>query len=34
VRAQTTTDVAKVPFLLEDPVVLGNVFAEYVAKNK
>ena len=30
----TSTEAAKVPFLLEDPVLLGGAFAEYVAKNK
>jgi len=34
VRARTDVEAAKVPFLLEDPVLLGGRFAEYVAKNK
>jgi thiamine pyrophosphate-dependent acetolactate synthase large subunit-like protein len=34
IRLHTSVEAAKVPFLLEDPVVLGNAFAEYVARNK
>jgi sulfopyruvate decarboxylase subunit beta len=34
IRLHTSLEVAKVPFLLEDPVVLGNTFAEYVARNR
>jgi sulfopyruvate decarboxylase subunit beta len=34
IRLHTSVEVAKVPFLLEDPVVLGNTFAEYVARNR
>lgn len=30
VRIRTSLDAASVPFLLEDPVVLGHAFAEYV----
>ena len=33
VRAKTDVEAAKVPYLLEDPVVIGNTFAGYVAKN-
>jgi len=34
VRAYTEVEAAKVPYLLEDPVKVGGVFADYVAKNK
>jgi sulfopyruvate decarboxylase subunit beta len=33
-RVRTSVEAARVPFLLEDPVVLGHVFADYVAKKK
>jgi len=33
-RVFTSTEAAKVPFLLEDPVLLGGTFADYVARNK
>jgi thiamine pyrophosphate-dependent acetolactate synthase large subunit-like protein len=33
-RVRTDVEAAKVPFLLEDPVVLGNTFAAYVSANK
>ena len=34
IRLHTSTEAASVPFLLEDPVVLGGAFADYVARNK
>ena len=34
IRLHTSTEAAQVPFLLEDPVMLGGTFAEYVARNK
>ena len=33
-RVYTSAEAAKVPFLLEDPVLLGGAFADYVARNK
>lgn len=34
IRLHTSLDVAKVPYLLEDPVLLGAAFAEYVTRNR
>lgn len=34
IRMQTDIEAARVPFLLEDPVVLGHTFAEYLAANR
>lgn len=34
VRAYTEIDAAKVPYLLEDPVLVGATFADYVVRNK
>ena len=34
IRMHTSLDVAKVPFLLEDPVLLGASFADYVVRNR
>ncbi|TAK21500.1 MAG: phosphonopyruvate decarboxylase [Chloroflexota bacterium] len=34
IRARIDTTVEKAPFLLEDPVVLGATFADYIARNR
>jgi thiamine pyrophosphate-dependent acetolactate synthase large subunit-like protein len=34
IRMHTSLDVAKVPFLLEDPVLLGATFTDYVVRNR
>jgi thiamine pyrophosphate-dependent acetolactate synthase large subunit-like protein len=34
VRAHTDVEAAKVPYLLEDPVLLGSTFAAYLARNR
>ena len=34
IRLHTSTEAARVPFLLEDPVLLGGAFADYVARNR
>jgi sulfopyruvate decarboxylase subunit beta len=34
IRLHTSLETAKVPFLLEDPVLLGSAFSEYVARNR
>jgi sulfopyruvate decarboxylase subunit beta len=34
IRLHTSTAAASVPFLLEDPVVLGGAFADYLARNR
>jgi thiamine pyrophosphate-dependent acetolactate synthase large subunit-like protein len=34
IRLHTTTEAARVPYLLEDPVLLGKTFADYLARNR